>query len=1023
MLLALWLALGWLPVPAHAAEMEMDQPVSVNFMLTTDSSSVWDTYYVDDCDSFCDWYEELPMPELEGYFFVGWSVSKDEWIPFDPEEPIFYSPYGVYLYGFWDQDTACTATFLVDGEVYREITTPDGYVQMPEIPGKPGQIPKGWLTEDGEIFDGYLEEDLCLFAGWYDFTVTYDPNGSLGDAGFEMEIYGADDGDQTPECMADLKLEESIFDGWEPTVEPFVSESVTYTARWRERPRKTFSLTYDPNCEQDPTLSGLPNENPQVVTTFDLETEYLEFFAVPVLERAGFRFLGWNTKPDGTGEMTAPGASYMVDGDGYLYGIWEQITCYVAFEGENTVPCLWGTEIGEEKFPLLELDAQNCAQRDEGYFRFAGWYTGPNGTGKAFSPGTQINTDMTIYPHWIQQIRTTFRIEHGVWKETGSKVCTVTQDRATLLKDQLPTPVPEEGFLASGSWNTPLAQAALEDAVYVFTCEARPVFTVAFDGQEPIRCPMGERIAENQFPTGEEMGLDENGRLERDGYIYRLGGWYTGPGGTGKEFTSQTVIQENWTLYPYWIRQIEITFQIENGIWAETGKDSDTVMLDKGAPLKDRIPTPVPDESCLASGKWDRDPALTNAYEPAVYVFTCDPCPEYTVTFEGFDPITCLAGEKIREAQIPGAEQLGLDAQGCLEREDGRYRFGGWFTGKDGTGTAFTADTEIKGSLTVYPCWIRQVTITFQIENGTWKESGTTLYSIVLDKGASLTDWIPTAIPEEKYLESGKWNMSPATASAFTETTFVYTCDARMKFTLTLKDGETEEPVEVLEGRPIGRLPEPEKPGWIFLGWFTEERQITESFLLEGNLVLEARWRKYTSVTFDANGGENPPQSLSGQESYVIPVRTPTRLGYLFQGWSLEKNAETGEYQPDDTYTPTGEEILYAVWKPEEYQITYNDGVKTSIIFYDIVFTAAYGEETPQPESKPIRNGYTFRGWNPAVSETVTGTALYEAQWAKTTTTNPKTGDGSDIRMWTWILALSGGSLILLADRKRRSRI
>ena len=37
--------------------------------------------------------------------------------------------------------------------------------------------------------------------------------------------------------------------------------------------------------------------------------------------------------------------------------------------------------------------------------------------------------------------------------------------------------------------------------------------------------------------------------------------------------------------------------------------------------------------------------------------------------------------------------------------------------------------------------------------------------------------------------------------------------------------------------------------------------------------------------------------------------------------------------------------------------------------------------ETPKFGGNPTRNGYTFEGWSPAVSETVTGNVTYVAQW------------------------------------------
>lgn len=102
-----------------------------------------------------------------------------------------------------------------------------------------------------------------------------------------------------------------------------------------------------------------------------------------------------------------------------------------------------------------------------------------------------------------------------------------------------------------------------------------------------------------------------------------------------------------------------------------------------------------------------------------------------------------------------------------------------------------------------------------------------------------------------------------------------------------------------------------------------------QSFTTDGGGGGETPAVYYATLYFDANGGSGAPGYVDGEaedEEYVsitIPTREPTRNSYLFDGWSLDRDAESADYYPGRSYSWWGSQsgeayTLYAVWVQEE---------------------------------------------------------------------------------------------------------
>lgn len=70
-------------------------------------------------------------------------------------------------------------------------------------------------------------------------------------------------------------------------------------------------------------------------------------------------------------------------------------------------------------------------------------------------------------------------------------------------------------------------------------------------------------------------------------------------------------------------------------------------------------------------------------------------------------------------------------------------------------------------------------------------------------------------------------------------------------------------------------------------------------------------------LSFDSNGGKEPLRQWKGKKYYEIhSVMFPEKEGYIFLGWSTDKNATKSDYLKGDYITLTEDTTLYAVWAP-----------------------------------------------------------------------------------------------------------
>ena len=149
-----------------------------------------------------------------------------------------------------------------------------------------------------------------------------------------------------------------------------------------------------------------------------------------------------------------------------------------------------------------------------------------------------------------------------------------------------------------------------------------------------------------------------------------------------------------------------------------------------------------------------------------------------------------------------------------------------------------------------------------------------------------------------------------------------------------------------------------------------------------------------TAKNYTVSYHENYPAGLTGtgtkptdSNNYAYG-KTATVLGkgdlsldeYIFTGWATSPTGPS-EYMAGDGITITDNVDLFAVWKKElKYTVRYLPGLHGTFSA-QTTNNLISGATTPAAPTATGEAGYTFTGWSPSLSPTVTDNVDYIAQW------------------------------------------
>ncbi|MBO0413545.1 InlB B-repeat-containing protein [Enterococcus hulanensis] len=292
--------------------------------------------------------------------------------------------------------------------------------------------------------------------------------------------------------------------------------------------------------------------------------------------------------------------------------------------------------------------------------------------------------------------------------------------------------------------------------------------------------------------------------------------------------------------------------------------------------------------------------------------------------------------------------EKGIDSFGTPTRSG--YTFEGWY---DGAKKVTKIETGETGSRTLEAKWkLETYKVTFNSKGGTQVsnkeytvEQGIDSFETPTREHYVFEGWYDGENKVEK-IDKGETGNRDLSAKW---TAKVY------KVTFDSKNGSQVSDKEYTIEKGIEKFETPTRSGYTFEGWYDGEDKVTEIKDGEtGNRTLEAKWKLETyTVIFDSNNGSVISPKTYTIEQGINTFETPTRLGYIFEGWyDGQTKVETipnGE---------TGNRSLEAKWKIETYTVTFDS--KNGSAISPMTYTIEKGIDNFET---PTRTGYTFEGW------------------------------------------------------------
>ena len=375
--------------------------------------------------------------------------------------------------------------------------------------------------------------------------------------------------------------------------------------------------------------------------------------------------------------------------------------------------------------------------------------------------------------------------------------------------------------------------------------------------------------------------------------------------------------------------------------------------------------------------RWNDDDATDSlplvGFRPVLEVLNPD-----TLSSDGLKVVTLdlgggTLGGSSEDIQIivKSSESFAAPASDGMTRPDGDTD--NYFMWLDGNGNSYEPGGSVPSDVTELTVqWTAPTyAVTLNTNGGTINNGNVTGYTYGV--GATLPaadDMTYTGHTFKGWYDNENLTGSPVTAIGGAETgNKEYWAKWEInQYTVTVKPENGKADIIITQdyGTPI-TAPTLTREGYTFKGW---DKEIPETMPAD-NITVKAQWEinQYT-IAFDTNGGSEITPITQDYGTKITAPDNPTRKGYTFKGW----DKEIPKTMPAENIT------VKAQWEINPYTITFdtNGGSEIAPITQD------YGTKITAPDN-PTRKGYTFKGWDKEIPETMPAENItITARWRDT---------------------------------------
>lgn len=942
---------------------------------TTDTSSKQITYGEN--------YGYLPTPSRDGYTFKGWFTSETGTTEITSTTQVDVTS-NQTLFARWTGHEHTVILYGNGGSISQSsisVTYGSSYSSLP-TPTRSGYEFEGWYTEPNggvKVYSGStvkLDYNHYLYAHWEEevYTLSYATNGgSLNQSYSYTTIYNNTSYSDFP---TPTRTGYS-FDGWYSASSGgsrvySVSKSTTIYAHWTAN---TYRIYFD--------SMGGSNVSSTTVTYGST------YGTLGEPTRPNYTFQGWYTSE--TYGIRITSNTYVSTAKSTtLYARWTGNVYEVSYNANG------GDEITGTKSVTYNYSYGTLATPKRKGYTFAGWYT--RATGGSLVEATdiyEVSGNQTLYAHWtINTPEIRFYGNGGQVLENGVKSSYITRTITYGQKYGTLPSATRAGYTFLGWYHgsTKIESDSIMDFdsyTYIDAKWEANTYQVMFhsDGGNCDTSSMSVTYDQTYgtLPTPEKEG-------------YYFSGWYTDQtSGTYISSSSKVAITGTQHVYArYSMESYYVTLDGNKGTFRTVNykgkvsyeKTTSVSSLYTGTYGNGTNNVVLPYRSgyvfdgFYTEAEGGKEVYLTEKYNKNYKVLYAHWRPASTRVFY------CLNG--LDDYELPETIAYGETFGELPTPRRANYTFEGWYFYSSG-GSKITKDTvnTYVGSVTLYAHWkAMSVEVTLNARGGNLEDTTLTLnyngtygeLPTPTKEGATFLGWYTkkdtihhetsgnyTSVEENAYENAGiKVNETTIITSPENHELYAHWKQNQYVVKFDANGGSTSIKSKYVNyNRYYGTLPEATRPGYYFMGWYTESTggtlvSNTDLMTTTSTHTLYAHWEKATvTILFNANGGHTDTKQMTveyGSACGKLP--TPTLYNYTFAGWYLTK---TGGLKVTSTTTINTPDTLtlYAIWKPASYTVTLNaNGGTVSNTSMSVNYEKSYGSLPT-----PTRSGYRFVGW------------------------------------------------------------